>query len=215
MQLARLEAAHVAARVGEREDEAAREVVVAAAVREAGGEQLLLRVALLERAPAERRAAGCEAEAELLAHVLAEPTAGEVLARERAPVALPQHALVERGRPLEQLLEPLAALALPGGLGRDLLVLDLDVEPLREELDRADEVDLLELLDERDRIAALAAAEALERPARRRDDEARRPLLVERAQPLVRAARLPQADVVLDERQDLGRRPSRPRPSCP
>ena len=40
-QLARLEPAHAAARIGEREEQAAREVVVAAAVHEPGGSQLL------------------------------------------------------------------------------------------------------------------------------------------------------------------------------
>ena len=86
-----------------------------------------------------------------------------------------------------------------------LLVLDLHAEALRKLLDRADEVERVELRDERDRVAALAASEALVRAACRRHREARRPLLMERAEPLVRAARLAQPHVVLDERQDLRR----------
>src|SRR5690242_13291014 len=160
---------------------------------------------LLQRAARERRPTGRVAEPELPADVLAEAAAGEVLARKSAGVAVPQHAFVEDGRPFEQLLEPLAPFPFLGGLGRDLLVLDLDAEAAGEELDRTDEVDLLELLDERDRVAALAAAEALERAARGSDDEARRALLMERAQALVDAAGLAQPDVVLDEREDLRR----------
>ena len=92
------------------------------------------------------------------------------------------------------------------GLGRDLLVLELHTEPLRQHLDGTDEVHALELLDEADRVAALAAAEALERSARGRDRKAGRALLVERAETPVDAAGLAQPDVVLDERQDLGGR---------
>ena len=50
VELPRLETTHPAARVGERKDDAALEVVVAAAVREPDREQLLLRIALLQRA---------------------------------------------------------------------------------------------------------------------------------------------------------------------
>ena len=207
VELARLEAAHAAARVGEREDDPALEVVVAAAVREADREELLLRVALLPRAAGELAAAGRVADAELAADLLAEAARREVLARGRADVGVPQHTPVELGGALEQRAQPLVARALTLVLGRALLVLELDVEPPREHFDRVDEVDAVPLHEERDRVAALAAAEALERAARGRDREARRALLVEGTQPLVRAARLSQPHRLLD---DAERFPSPP-----
>src|SRR4029077_18581422 len=91
-------------------------------------------------------------------------------------------------------------------LGRRLLVLEVDAETPCEQLDRADEVDVLRVLDKRDRVAALAAPEALEGAASRRDGEAGRALLVERTEALVRAAGLAQTDDVLDDREDLHRR---------
>src|SRR5579864_2331178 len=188
----RLEAAHAPARVGERKYEASREVVVAAAVDEPAGEQILLGEPFLQRAPRERRPARSEAEPERAADLLTEPARREVLPRERALLAVPQQLFVERGGAVHQLREPFLAPARTVGLRRDLLVLDLDVEALRELLDRADEVHLLDLLDERDRIAALAAAEALEGASRRRDGEAWRPLLMERAEAPVRPAGLAQ-----------------------
>ena len=56
-----------------------------------------------------------------------------------------------------------AVAPLPLGLdpGRGLLVLERDAEPLGEPLDRPDEVEVLRLADERDDVAALAAAEAV------------------------------------------------------
>src|SRR5581483_2606189 len=200
---ARLETAHPAANVGEREDETACEVVVSPPVGEPRRPELVRAESFLTGAARERLAPGCIAEPERAADVLAEPSAGEIF--DRARVAVPEHALVESGRALEQLLEPVSAPPRPLDLGRELLVLERDTEAAREELDRADEVDLLDLPDERDRIPALAAAEALERAARRRDDEARRLLRMERAQALVRPALLAQSNVVLDEGQDLGR----------
>ncbi len=201
----RLEAAHVAARIGERKEQPALEVVVASAVREPGREQIVSREILLLCGACERGAARREAEPERAADVLAEPALLEVGARERTLLAVPEHALVEHGRALEQPGEPVLALPLALRLGRDLLVFDRDAEALGERLDRTDEVDLLELLHERDRVTPLAAAEALVRAARRRDGEARRALLVERAEPLVRAACLAQPDIVLDDREDLHR----------
>src|SRR5207302_4394181 len=102
VQLARLESAHLAARVREGEHEPAREVVVAALSHETCCAQLLLLEAFLQRAARERRPTGRVAEPELPAHVLPEAAAGEVLAREGAGVAVPEHALVEDGRTFEQ-----------------------------------------------------------------------------------------------------------------
>src|SRR4029079_16839550 len=106
--------------------------------------------------------------------------------------------------PVEQLGQPVPAPPRVLGLGRDLLVFDLDAEALRERFDRADEVDLLHLRDEGDRIAAFAAAEALEGATCRCDREAGRALLMEPAEALVRTAPLAPPDVVLGARQDLG-----------
>ncbi len=206
MELSRLEAAHVPARVGERKQQPTVEVVVAAAVRKPGREQLVAFEALLRGTSRERRPAGCVAEPELAAHLVPERARRQVLAHEGGLVAVPEQTLVERRRTLEELAEPL--LLAPGAirLRGDLLVLDLDAEALGEMLDRADEVDVLELLDEADRVAALAASEALEGAASRRDREARSSLLVKGAEALVRPAGLAEADVVLDEREDLRRR---------
>src|SRR5262249_15636796 len=145
------------------------------------------------------------AEPELAAHLFPEPARAEVGPRDGARLGLPQHPRVELGRPLEERPQSLLALPLPLLLGRRLLVLELDAEPLRQELDRVDELDVLDLHDERDRVAALAATKALERAAGGRDGEARRPLLMEGTEALVRAARFAQADDVLDEREDLHR----------
>src|SRR5207253_10427519 len=143
---------------------------------------------------------------ELARPPLAEPARGEAATRPGARLRLPEHAPVELGRALEQGTEPLVAPPLLLLLRRRLLVLELDAEAPGQQLDRADEVDVLGLLDEGDRVAALAAAEALEGAASLRDGEARRALLVEWAQPLVRAARLAELDDLLDEGQDLHRR---------
>src|SRR4029079_3133441 len=201
----RLEAAGTTAHVGEREEEAPGEVVVAASVRQARPGDLVAREPLLEGAAGERGAARGEAETELAADLLPQPARREVVAREGARLRFPQVALVERRRPVEQLEQPLAPLSQPVLLRRRLLVLELDAEAVGQPLDRADEVDVLQLLDECDRVAALAAAEALEGAAVGRDAEARRLLLVERTQPRVAAAGLPEPRVALDQRDEIGR----------
>src|SRR5205814_889253 len=80
-QLARLEAEHAPARVGEREHDALREVVVPATVDEARGEQLLLREPALGSLLRERLPAGCEPEPERPADLLAQTAPGKILAR--------------------------------------------------------------------------------------------------------------------------------------
>ena len=72
-------------------------------------------------------------------------------------------------------------------------------DPVGEQLDGFDEADVLDLLDERVDIAALAAAEAVEMPVVGPDVERRRFLVVERAQPLERiSACASQLHVVAD-----------------
>src|SRR5262249_48415266 len=127
------------------------------------------------------RGARSEAEAELAADLWAERTAFEIGARRCAIVAVPEAALVVRGGLLEQ-CELLIAGAAPRLLGRrGLFVLEGNPEALGEPLDRADEVDALGLLDERDHVAALAAAETVVEPVDRVHGEARCALLVEGA----------------------------------
>ena len=160
-QLARLEAEHAPARVGEREDDALREVVVAAAVDEPGGEQLLAGELALMGLLRQRLRARREAEPERAADLLAEPSPGEVRPRVLGAGRIPQAALVERRRRREQLAEPVAPPPLGLDARRRLLVLELDPEAVGEPFDGAGEVEVLRLLDERDQVAAGAAAEAV------------------------------------------------------
>ena len=100
-QLPRLEADDTAARVREREHQPRREVVVAARVVEPGGAELVGREALLLRLPGEP-APRREPEPELAADLLAETAAREVLPHGLTRRRLPQVALEERRRLLEQ-----------------------------------------------------------------------------------------------------------------
>ena len=190
------------ARVGEREEQPAAEVVAAAPADETGGAELGRGEALLLRLARERGRERREPEPELAAGLLAEPAPGQVLARRRAGVRVPEVALVERGGLLEQRVEPVAPLPVGVGLRRGLVVLERDVEALGEELDGADEVELLGLAHERDRVAARAAAEAVVDALLGVDREARRPLLVERAAPRVAAADLAQRRAQRDDVDD-------------
>src|SRR5690606_29023172 len=86
-----------------------------------------------------------------------------------------------------------------------LLVLELDAGPLRQPLDGLAEGQVLDLLDERDHVAAFGAAEAVVHPAFGRDVEGGRLLVVERAPPLeVATARVAQLDVLADHVGDGG-----------
>ena len=77
---------------------------------------------------------------------------------------------------------------------------DRVADPVGEQLDGLDEADVLDLLDERVDVAALAAAEAVKMPVVGPDVKRRRLLVVERAQPLQRIrARAPQLHVVADD----------------
>ena len=107
-----LESAHAAARVGQREEEPPHEVVVPAPVHEPGRRQLVARESLRRGRPRQRRAAGRESDPELLRDRLTEPARREVLPRERTGLGLPEVALVERRRALEQRVEPLLPLPL-------------------------------------------------------------------------------------------------------
>ena len=146
VELARLEADHAAACVGEREHEPTLEVVLAARPHQPGGEQLVPGEPLRERLAGERVAAERQAEPELARDRLREVAALQVVASERADLRLPESALVVRRGVVEQLLEAGTAVALRRLLRRDVLVLELHAEALREPLDRAGEIEPLRLL---------------------------------------------------------------------
>ena len=119
------------------------------------------------------------------------PRPGEILAHRLSRGPFPEVPLEEDRRLLEQREEPLASPARLVRLRRDLLVLERDAEPLREPLDRADEVEPFGLADEGDDVAALAAAEAVVEVEIGVDGEARGALLVERAATRVARSRSP------------------------
>ena len=205
-ELPRLEAEDAAAGVGEREDQPLGEVVAAPAVDEARREQLLDGESLRPSGPPQRRATEREPEPELAADLLPETAPGQVVARAAARRGRPEIVLVERRRADEQLEQALSPTALGVLAGRRLLVLEHDVEAVGERLDRPDEVQLLRLLDEADRVAARAAAEAVVGPLRGTDREARRPLLVKRAAPHVPGARFSELRTGRHHFDDAGRR---------
>src|SRR5439155_4183289 len=143
---------------------------------------------------------------ELAAALLAEPALRKVRAHRLAGRRVPEIALVERCRLLQQREEPLAVAALSVLTRRGVVIVERDAEAVGEPLDRAREVEVLGLLDERDEVAALAAAEAVVELVDRVDREARRPLLVERAAADEAPARLAQLRPRRDELDEVGGR---------
>ena len=94
--------------------------------------------------------------------------------------------------------------------GRVALVPEGDTPASGQALDRLDELEVLDLAQEPDRVAALAAAEAVEDLLGRRHAERRRLLRVERTQPDERVVpRLLQGEVAGDELDDVGPFPDR------
>src|SRR5205085_7389707 len=137
------------------------EVVVAASVDQARAEQLVLGEAALSRLLGQRAPAGREPEPVLAAHGVRQPATLEIRARRLSPGGVPQIPLVERGGLVEDLEQTLAPLPRTVRLRGALLVLERHAEPLRQPLDRAGEVEVLALLDERNDVAADPAAEAV------------------------------------------------------
>ena len=201
------ESEHPPARVGEREDQAGAERVVAAAVHEAGRAELLARVALLAGLPRDDVTAGGEPEAELAADPVVEVSTCKVVADRLPRRRLPEVALVEARGVLEQGQQPLTPAPVALVVVRALRVLELDAIPVGQHLDRLDEVEPLRLLHEREHVAALLAAEAVVGLPLRADGEARRPLVVERAAARVARADLAQLDARTDDLDDVRRRP--------
>ena len=102
-------------------------------------------------------------------------------ARDHPRLALPEEALeVERSSARARSCRRPAPATLGLDARRRLLVLERHAEALGEPLDRADEIQVLGLADERDEIATLPAAEAVVELVDGVDGEARRLLLVER-----------------------------------
>ncbi len=95
---------------------------------------------------------------------------------------------VKLGRRAVCLQQPSALALLLPGYPAALLVAQLDAGPGREPLDCLGEVEVVDLLDELDHVAALGAREAVPQPAGRGDVERRRLLIVKRAEPLERSA---------------------------
>ena len=151
---------------------------------------------LRQRVPARRR----EAAAEVRGGVGVEIAVEQVLPRRRGLVRLQRLGveLLRRGVGGDQ---PAAAAPVALHVGRRRAgVGDGVADPVGEHLDRLDEADVLDLLQERVDVAALAAAEAVEVAVVGPDVERRRLLVVERAQPLQRVgAGAAQLDVVADD----------------
>jgi hypothetical protein len=103
---------------------------------------------------------------------------------------LPQHPLVVDAGLLEELEQALAALAVGVGPAAGLFVVELHAETVGQRLDRLGEVEVLLLFDEREQVAALAAAEAVVELLARVDRERRRLFFVKRAAPHVVGAGL-------------------------
>jgi hypothetical protein len=99
--------------------------------------------------------------------------------------------------------EPAARAAVALDRGAAALVGEVDARPVREPLDGLHERQVLDLHHEGDHVAAVAAAEAVERAVRRAHVERRRLLVVEGAQPLERAPARPlQRNLVTDDLVD-------------
>ena len=87
--------------------------------------------------------------------------------------------------------------------GATLLVVQLDVGMGGQSLDRVHESEVVDPLHERDHVAVLTAAEAVEDTFGRRDAERRGLLIVERAQALeVAATGIAQLQVLADDLRD-------------
>src|SRR5207302_7972786 len=89
--------------------------------------------------------------------------------------------------------------------GRRLLVLELDVEALREPFDRARKVELLGLANEGDQVALRTATEAVVELVGRIDGEARRPFVVEGTASDVARSRFAQRRPRGDDGDDVAR----------
>jgi len=121
------------------------------------------------------------AESEQLHGFRRHPAFGEVIAGDLAAGFIGQRALPALGYLLVDLQQPfleMPRLLLP----RVLLILERNFRPVRQPAHRLREVNVLVFLDEGEHVAALMTAEAMEDLAMGVDVEARRLLLVKRAE---------------------------------
>ena len=204
-QLARLEADDPAARVGEREHQPLREVVVPARVRQPGGAQLVGREALLPRLRGERRP----------------PARGRAGTRGRSPrrargsrgTRAPAHRRPSPRGGARRTLPPgrarraaaRAACRASSSRGEVSSYSSVTRNRSASHSTRLGEVEVLRLAHERDHVAALAAAEAVVELVDRVDREARRPLLVERAAARVAGAGAAERRAAGDDLDHVGR----------
>ena len=147
--------------------------------------QFSVRIATLlpahhDRVPSIRRKADAKAPQALLA----QPPPEQILASLLRLIRLPQILRVISRGPVEHLPQPRPSLALLLDPRILLLPLHLHPEPLGERLDRLAERKPLLLLEEREHIPLLAAAEAVIELLLRIHRERRRALIMEGAQPL-------------------------------
>ena len=154
---------------------------------------------LCQRIPARRR----ESATETTRRIGIEVALRQILAGRRRLVGL-QRRRVElcRGRIGRDQPAAAAAVTLHVG-GRSPGVGDGVADAVGQHLDRLDEADVFDLLDERVHVATFAAAEAMEVPVVGADVKRRRLLVMERAQALERIrAGTSQLDVVADDLLD-------------
>lgn len=212
-ELAGAEADDVAGGVADRPHQPAAEAVDGAApavLGEAGGDQLLVAEALAAEVTGEvvpaRRAV---ADAEVGGGGLVEAALGEELPADLGLGAV-QLLGVELGGRLVCLDQPDALAALVGGVVPALLVAQGDARLRGEPLDDLRERQMIDLLHEGDRVAALLAAEAVEETLARADLEGGGLLVVERAETLeVATARVAQLEILGNDGVDRDRVPYR------
>src|SRR5439155_4921583 len=147
-------------------------------------------------------AVGRPSEREPARRVAFEAAAAQVAPRSSRRLRLEQELVVERDRIAHRFLQPL--LALPVLRVRRVVVAQRDAGTAGQSFDRFDEVEVLELADERDRVTAALAAEAKIDLLVWADRERRRLLGVERAEAGDAAADALQRDVLTGQRDDVG-----------
>ncbi len=214
VELAGAEADDVAADVADGPHQPAPEAVdgaAAALLGEAGQQQLLVAEALAAQVAGEVvPALGAVADAEVDGRRLVEAALGE-----EDPAGLRLRAgrelfRVPLGGDLVGLDQADALAALVRRVVPALLVAQRDAGLAGQALDRLREGEVVDLHHERDGVAALLAAEAVEEPLARTDLEGRGLLVVEGAQALqVAAARVAQLEVLRDDGVDRDRVPYR------
>jgi hypothetical protein len=214
VELSRAEADDVSADVADGPHQAAAEAVdgaAAALLGEAGEQDLLVGEALAAQEAGEVvPALGAVADGEVRGRGLVEAALGEELAAGVGLRAGGQLLHVPVGGDLVGLDQADALAALVGGVVAALLVAQGDAGLGGQALDRLREGEVVDLHHERDGVAALLAAEAVEETLARADLEGRRLLVMEGTQALeVATARVAQLEVLGHHGVDRDRVPYR------